>query len=292
MSQDFQDDQLEDEYYEWKYKEPKDRGSVAEDIPTQRLNKVFYERELKKLQTELAIQQAWIKKQGLKVLIIFEGRDAAGKGGIIKRITAKLNPRYCHVIALSAPSKKEETQWYFQRYVPYLPGAGEMVIFDRSWYNCAGVERVMGFVSGEKYNYFMKWVPTFEQMLVESGIILIKYWVSVSDKEQERRFQERIKDPGKRWKLSPMDLQSRAKWEEYTKAKDIMLEKTEIEVAPWYIVKANDKRRARLNCIFHLLKQIPYEDVTQLDIEIPTRQEHSDYKRRLIPKKNMIDEIY
>ena len=231
-----------------------------------------YEKELAKLQIELVKLQEWIKEKGLKVVCIFEGRDAAGKGGVIKRITESLNPRICRVVALGTPTEREKTQWYFQRYVPHLPAAGEMVLFDRSWYNRAGVERVMGFCSDEEYQEFMRSCPEFERMLVRSGIILIKYWFSVSDDEQERRFQGRIKDPTKRWKLSPMDLESRKMWVEYSKAKDQMFAHTDIKQAPWYVVNADVKKHARLNCIKHLLSMIPYEDLTPEPIELEPRE--------------------
>jgi polyphosphate kinase 2 len=240
--------------------------------PTTKISTKFYEAELAKLQVELVKLQEWIKEKGLKVVVIFEGRDAAGKGGTIKRITQSLNPRICRVVALGTPTERETTQWYFQRYVPHLPAAGEMVLFDRSWYNRAGVERVMGFCSDEEYREFLRSCPEFERMLVRSGIILIKYWFSVSDEEQERRFRGRLVDQTKRWKLSPMDLESRARWVEYSKAKDEMFAHTDIKQAPWYVVEADVKKRARLNCIKHLLKMIPYEDLTPEPIELPPRQ--------------------
>jgi polyphosphate kinase 2 len=240
--------------------------------PTTKIATKFYEAELAKLQVELVKLQEWIKEKGLKVVVIFEGRDAAGKGGTIKRITQSLNPRICRVVALGTPTERETTQWYYQRYVPHLPAAGEMVLFDRSWYNRAGVERVMGFCSDEEYREFLRSCPEFERMLVRSGIILIKYWFSVSDEEQERRFRGRLVDQTKRWKLSPMDLESRARWVEYSKAKDEMFAHTDIKQAPWYVVEADVKKRARLNCIKHLLKMIPYEDLTPEPIELPPRQ--------------------
>jgi polyphosphate kinase 2 len=238
-----------------------------------------YNRELAELQIELVKLQEWIKEKGLKVVCIFEGRDAAGKGGVIKRITESLNPRICRVVALGTPTEREKTQWYFQRYVPHLPAAGEMVLFDRSWYNRAGVERVMNFCSEEEYEEFMRSCPEFERMLVRSGIILIKYWFSVSDEEQERRFQGRIKNPTKRWKLSPMDVESRNKWVEYSKAKDQMFAHTDIKQAPWYVVNADVKKHARLNCIKHLLSMIPYEDLTPEPIELPPRENAGGYVR-------------
>ena len=238
-----------------------------------------YLAELGRLQIELVKLQEWIRLEGLKVVVVFEGRDAAGKGGVIKTITQSLNPRVCRVVALAAPTEREKTQWYFQRYVSQLPAAGEMVLFDRSWYNRAGVERVMGFCTEEEYREFLRSAPEFERMLVRSGIILIKYWFSVSDAEQERRFQARIKDPTKRWKLSPMDLQSRSRWLDYSKAKDEMFAHCDIKQAPWYVVHADDKKRARLNGITHLLSLIPYQDLTPEPIELPPRQPDTGYVR-------------
>jgi polyphosphate kinase 2 len=236
--------------------------------------------------------QEWVKDQGLKVVIIFEGRDAAGKGGVIKRITESLNPRNVRVVALPAPTEREKTQWYFQRYVTHLPAAGEMVLFDRSWYNRAGVEKVMGFCSEDDYREFLRSVPEFERMLVRSGIILLKYWFSVSDDEQEKRFEDRIKDPTKRWKLSPMDLQSRSKWVEYSKAKDQMFAHTDIKQVPWYVVNADDKKRARLNCIHHLLSMIPYQDLTPQPIDLPPRQKNEGYVRPPITDQSFVPEVY
>jgi len=244
-----------------------------------RLPKKVFERELAKLQIELVILQEWIRREGLKVLVIFEGRDAAGKGGVIKRITQSISPRLCRVVALPAPTEREKTQWYFQRYVAHLPAAGEMALFDRSWYNRAGVERVMGFCTDDEYREFLRACPEFERMLIRSGILLIKYWFSVSDDEQERRFQARIDDRTKRWKLSPMDLESRRRWVEYSKAKDVMFEHCDIPEARWTVVPADDKRRARLNCITHLLSQIYYEDLTLHPIRLPPRQENVGYLR-------------
>ena len=241
---------------------------------------------------ELVKLQEWIKARGLKVVVIFEGRDAAGKGGTIKRITESLNPRVVKVVALGVPTERDKTQWYFQRYVPYLPAAGEMVLFDRSWYNRAGVERVMGFATAEQVQEFFRSCPEFERMLLRSGIILIKYWFSVSDEEQERRFQARIDDPTKRWKLSPMDLKSREYWVEYSKAKDEMFTHTDIKQAPWWVVNADDKKRARLNCIHHLLTQIPYEDLTPPKLELPPRQEDSGYMRPPITDQTFVPEVY
>ncbi len=258
----------------------------------EKMSDAVYEGELAKLHVELVKLQEWIKCQGLRVVVLFEGRDAAGKGGTIKRITETLNPRVCRVVALGTPTEREKTQWYFQRYVPHLPAAGEMVLFDRSWYNRAGVERVMGFCTEAEYQEFMRSCPEFERMLVRSGIILIKYWFSVCDDEQERRFQQRIKDPTRRWKLSPMDLQSRAKWVEYSKAKDEMFAYTDVKQAPWYVVNADDKKRARLNCIAHFLSLIPYEDLTPEPIELPPRQDHSAYVRPPLTDQNFVPEIY
>ena len=258
----------------------------------EKLKKKFYEKELAKLQVELVKQQEWIKHEGLKVVIIFEGRDAAGKGGVIKRITQSLNPRYTRVVALGTPTEREKTQWYFQRYVAHLPAAGETVLFDRSWYNRAGVERVMRFCTEEQYQEFMRTCPEFERMLIRSGIILIKYWFSVSDEEQEARFQSRIEDPTKRWKLSPMDLESRKRWVEYSRAKDVMFAHTDIKQAPWYVVEADDKKRARLNCISHLLRTIPYEDLTPKPILLPTRQEDTGYVRPPITDQTFVPQIY
>ena len=256
------------------------------------LAKKAYEKELGKLQIELVKLQEWIKVKGLKLVVIFEGRDAAGKGGVIKRITEPLNPRYCRVVALPVPTEKEKTQWYFQRYIAHLPSAGEIVLFDRSWYNRAGVEHVMGFCTIEEYEEFLRSCPEFERMIIRSGIILVKYWFSVSDEEQERRFQDRIDDPTKRWKLSPMDMESRRKWVEYSKAKDTMFTYTNIKQSPWYVVKSDDKKRARLNCIWHLLSMIPYQDLTPEPISLPPRQVDETYVRPLFNKQNFIPEKY
>ena len=226
-----------------------------------KMDRVLFDKELARLQRQLVILQEYIRAEGLKVVVIFEGRDAAGKGGVIKRIAERTSPRVCRVVALATPTERERSQWYFQRYAAHLPAAGEMVLFDRSWYNRAGVERVMGFCSDEEYQEFMRSCPEFERMLTRSGIILIKYWFSVSDAEQEKRFQARVRDPMRRWKLSPMDVESRERWVEYSRAKDAMFVHTDIKQAPWNVVEADDKRRARLNCIAHLLSSIPYEDV-------------------------------
>ena len=236
--------------------------------------------------------QEWIKQKGLRVVAIFEGRDAAGKGGAIKRITECLNPRICRVVALGTPTDKEKTQWYFQRYVPHLPAAGEMVLFDRSWYNRSGVEHVMGFCTETEYEEFLRSCPEFERMLVRSGIILIKYWFSVSDEEQEKRFRARFDDPTKRWKLSPMDLESRARWVDYSKAKDKMFEVCDIPQAPWYVVNADSKKRARLNCIHHLLELIPYKDLTPGKMKLPPRQKRKGYVRPPITDQHFVPEVY
>jgi polyphosphate kinase 2 len=257
-----------------------------------KIDKKFYESELKRLQIELVKLQEWVKQRGLKIVVIFEGRDAAGKGGTIKRITETLNPRICRVEALGTPTEREKTQWYFQRYVERLPAAGEMVLFDRSWYNRAGVEHVMGFCTQEEYVEFMRSCPEFERMLIRSGIMLIKYWFSISDEEQEARFQGRLKDRTKRWKLSPMDLAARAKWVDYSRAKDEMFVHTDIAQAPWYVVNADSKRRSRLNCIHHLLGLIRYKDMTPAPMKLPPRQKDDNYIRPPISDQNFIPEVY
>lgn len=268
-------------------------AAPAEPKKKKPLDEEFYLKELRRLQIELVKMQEWIKAQGLKLVVIFEGRDAAGKGGVIKRVTECLNPRYARVVALPAPTERERSQWYFQRYIAHLPAAGEMVLFDRSWYNRAGVERVMGFCTQDEYNEFLRSCPEFERMLVRSGIVLVKYWFSVSDEEQERRFQARISDPTKRWKLSPMDLESRRKWIEYSRAKDEMFKYTDIKQAPWWVVNSDDKKRARLNCISHLLQQIPYQDLTPEPIELPPRQEdRSGYVRPPMSDQTFVPEVY
>ena len=260
--------------------------------PKPKMDNKTYEAELAKLQIELVKMHEWVKAKGLRVVVIFEGRDAAGKGGTIKRITETLNPRICRVVALGTPTEREKTQWYFQRYVANLPAAGEMVLFDRSWYNRAGVERVMGFCTDEEYREFLRSAPEFERMLVRSGIILIKYWFSVSNEEQEKRFQARITDPTRRWKLSPMDLESRKRWVEYSMAKDEMFRYTDTKQAPWYVVHADDKKRARLNCIAHLLTMIPYEDLTPPPLELPPRELDKGYVRPPITEQTFVPEIY
>jgi len=262
------------------------------DAPVKKIKNSVYERELFRLQLELVKLQAWIAQEKLKVVVIFEGRDAAGKGGVIKRITQHLNPRICRVVALPAPTEREASQWYFQRYVSHLPAAGEMVLFDRSWYNRAGVERVMGFCDNEEYSEFLRSCPEFERMLVRSGIILLKYWFSVSDEEQERRFQSRLEEPHKRWKLSPMDLESRSRWVEYSRAKDMMFAHTDIKQAPWYVVKSDVKKHARLNCIAHLLNMIPYEDLTPKEIVLPKRKDSKGYVRPPMSDQTFVPEIY
>jgi len=266
-------------------------NEVSGTKPKKIKNKV-YERELAKLQEELVKLQQWIKDKGLKVVVLFEGRDTAGKGGTIKRIIERTNPRIVRVVALGVPTEKEKTQWYFQRYVPHLPAAGEMVLFDRSWYNRALVDPVMGFCNNEEYQEFLRSCPEFERMLVRSGIILIKYWLSVSDEEQERRFQARIHDPVRRWKLSPMDLEARSKWVEYSRAKDEMFKYTDIKQAPWYVINADVKKHARLNCIKHLLSMIPYEDLTPEPIELPPRQADIGYVRPPITDQTFVEETY
>ncbi len=278
-----------------KDQKPENKPSPAVDEKAEKKEKMtgkVYFSELFKLQVELVKLQEWIKLKGLKVVVIFEGRDAAGKGGVIKRITQRLNPRVCRVVALVTPTEREKTQWYFQRYVPHLPAAGEMVLFDRSWYNRAGVEHVMGFCNDEEYREFLRTCPEFERMLIRSGIILIKYWFSVSDEEQERRFQARITDPTKRWKLSPMDLESRIKWIEYSKAKDEMFAHTDIKQAPWYVVESDNKKHARLNCISHMLSMIPYEDLTPEPIELPPRKDDFKYVRPPLSDQTFVPEIY
>jgi polyphosphate kinase 2 len=265
---------------------------IAEHPQPETLDRRVYFKELLRLQGELVKLQDWIVHHKLKVVVLFEGRDAAGKGGVIKRITQRLNPRICRVAALPAPSERERTQWYFQRYAAHLPAGGEIVLFDRSWYNRAGVERVMGFCTEEQYQEFFHSVPEFERMLVRSGIILLKYWFSISDEEQQFRFLMRIHDPLKQWKLSPMDVESRARWEQYTKAKEMMLERTNILEAPWWIVDADDKKKARLNCISHLLSQIPYAYIHHQEIPLPPRVHNPDYHRGPVPKQMYVPATY
>ena len=259
---------------------------------SKKLKGKFYKKELARLQVELVKLHEWVKAKGLRVVVLFEGRDAAGKGGVIKRITQRLNQRICRVVALGTPTDKEKSQWYFQRYVDELPAAGEMVLFDRSWYNRAGVEHVMGFCTEEQYRDFLFSCPQFERMLIRSGIILVKYWFSISDEEQERRFQKRNTDPVRRWKLSPMDVQSRSKWVEYSKAKDAMFRHTDIKEAVWNVVEADDKNRARLNCIHHLLSLIPYKDLTLKPVKLPPRQKDRHYKRPPINSQHFVPDVY
>jgi polyphosphate kinase 2 len=252
----------------------------------------FYFKELFRLQGELVKLQDWVVHRKLKVVVLFEGRDAAGKGGVIKRITQRLNPRVCRVAALPAPSERERSQWYFQRYVSHLPAGGEIVLFDRSWYNRAGVEKVMGFCNEDEYEDFFRTVPEFEKMLIRSGIILIKYWFSITDEEQHMRFTMRIHDPLKQWKLSPMDMESRRRWEQYTTAKEIMLERTHIPEAPWWIIEAVDKKKARLNCIHHLLSQIPYAEIEREPVILPERVHNPDYLRHPVPVEMFVPTVY
>jgi polyphosphate kinase 2 len=257
-----------------------------------KLSRKVFDDELLRLQIELVRLQEWVKAEGVRVVVLFEGRDAAGKGGVIKRIAERTNARQVRIAALGTPTEREKTQWYFQRYAAHLPSAGEIVLFDRSWYNRAGVEHVMGFCTNEEYHDFLRSAPEFERMLVRSGIVLVKYWFSVSDDEQERRFQARLENPMKRWKLSPMDLESRKRWVDYSRAKDTMMEFTDIPEAPWWVVNADDKRRARLNCISHLLSQIPYDDVTQPPLELPPREPDTGYERPPISDQAFVPERY
>jgi len=269
-----------------------DTVEPKKSVKKAKLDKKAYEHELERLQTELVKMGSYIKDEGLRVVVVFEGRDAAGKGGAIKRITERVSPRTFRVEALGTPTEREKTQWWFQRYVAYLPSAGEMVLFDRSWYNRGLVEPVMGFCTQDQYKEFLRSCPEFERMLVRSGIILLKYWFSVSDEEQERRFQARIKDKKKRWKLSEMDLESRARWVEFSKAKDVLFDHTDIKQAPWFVVNAEDKKRARLNMITHLLNQIPYEDRTMGPIELPPRQIDQAYIRPPMTEQTFVEEVW
>lgn len=256
-----------------------------------KISNKLYTKKLTELQIELVKLQEWIKEEGLKVVVIFEGRDAAGKGGVIKRITEKLNPRICRVVALGIPTEKEKTEWYFKRYVAHLPAAGEMVLFDRSWYNRAGVEHVMGFCSEQEYQEFLRSCPEFEKMLIRSGIILIKYWFSVSDEEQEKRFQNRIDDPTKRWKISPMDIEARNHWVDFSMAKDAMFTYTDTKQSPWYVVNADIKKHARLNCIAHLLSMLPYKKLNYEKIKLPPMQEEKSYIRPPIDEQTFVPDI-
>ena len=265
---------------------------AIDNPPADAIDRHTYFKELLRLQGELVKLQDWVVHHKLKVAVLFEGRDAAGKGGVIKRITQRLNPRTCKAVALSAPTERERTQWYFQRYAAHLPAAGEIVLFDRSWYNRAGVERVMGFCSEAECEEFFRSAPEFERMLVRSGIVLIKYWFSITDEEQNLRFLMRIHDPLKQWKLSPMDLESRRRWERYTRAKEEMLERTHIPEAPWWVIEGVDKKRARLNCIHHLLQQIPYAEVHHEQIALPEREHQPDYARHAVPKHMYVPEVY
>ena len=284
-----------DEDYELEMSEPalsmELRRLYREAHPPTLVRKDYFE-QLIRLQSELIKLQDWVQHTGEKIVVIFEGRDSAGKGGVIKRITQRLNPRIVRTVALPAPSDREKTQWYFQRYVPHLPAGGEIVLFDRSWYNRAGVERVMGFASDEEVEQFFKDVPEFERMLARDGIHLVKYWFSITDEEQQLRFLMRVHDPLKQWKLSPMDLQSRVRWEDYTKAKEEMLERTNMPEAPWYIVEGNDKKRARLNCMDHLLSLFPYEEVPDEPIDLPERVFNEDYERRILPSELYVPDKY
>ena len=282
------DDRLDEVADPKKRKAPVDPASAE----AARAARVSYFRELLRLQGELVKVQDWVVHSGEKIVVIFEGRDSAGKGGAIKRVTQRLNPRVCRVAALPAPNDRERTQWYFQRYAAHLPAAGEMVLFDRSWYNRAGVERVMGFCTDDQYEEFFRSVPEFERMLVRSGIRLLKYWFSISDDEQHLRFLSRIHDPLKQWKLSPMDLESRKRWEDYTQAKETMLKRTHIPEAPWWIVAANDKKKARLNFMDHMLKQLPYGEVPHPSVKLPKRVFHEDYIRKPVPAKMYVPEVY
>ena len=288
---------LADSYDEELEMEIEDRHPLP-DTPTaqngdaEKNYRAHYFSQLFRLQSELVKLQDWVVATRQKVVVIFEGRDAAGKGGAIKRVTQRLNPRVCRVVALPAPNDRERTQWYFQRYVPHLPAAGEIVLFDRSWYNRAGVEHVMGFCTPEEYEEFFRSVPEFERMLVRSGIHLLKYWFSITDEEQHLRFLGRINDPLKQWKLSPMDLESRRRWEDYTKAKEVMLQRSHIPEARWWVVQAVDKKRARLNCIDHLLKQFPYTEIHKTPIVLPQRERHEHYSRQAVPAEMLVPEIY
>ena len=270
----------------------KDLAFISELKHKSSIDRNTYFHELLRLQAELVKMQDWVQHSGEKLVVIFEGRDAAGKGGVIKRISQRLNPRVCRVVALPAPTEREKTQWYFQRYVPHLPAAGEMVLFDRSWYNRSCVERVMGFADEPQVEQFFNDVSEFERMLVRSGIRLVKYWFSITDQEQQLRFLVRIHDPLKQWKLSPMDLESRVRWEDYTKAKEIMLDRTHIPEAPWWVVPADNKKKARLNCLNHFLTQIPYHEVEQDEVELPPRKHHDNYDRQPVPEDMIVPQLY
>ncbi|MBT6925202.1 MAG: polyphosphate kinase 2 [Marinovum sp.] len=288
-------DETLEEMFELEFSEPMMdddiRRAYKERNPDSLDNRTYF-RNLLRLQTELIKLQDWVEHTGAKVLVICEGRDSAGKGGVIKRIVQRLNPRVARVVALPKPTEREQSQWYFQRYVPYLPAGGEIVLFDRSWYNRAGVERVMGFASEDQVEQFFRDVPEFERMLVRSGIIVLKYWFSITDQEQQMRFLMRIHDPMRQWKLSPMDLQSRIRWEDYTKAKEDMLSRTNIPEAPWYIVEGNDKKRERLNCIEHLLSMLPYHEQVREEVTLPERVFNADYERRFLGDELYVPKIY
>ena len=288
-------DETLEEMFELEFNEPMMdndiRRAYKERNPDSLDNRTYF-RNLLRLQTELIKLQDWVEHTGAKVLVICEGRDSAGKGGVIKRIVQRLNPRVARVVALPKPTEREQSQWYFQRYVPYLPAGGEIVLFDRSWYNRAGVERVMGFASEDQVEQFFRDVPEFERMLVRSGIIVLKYWFSITDQEQQMRFLMRIHDPMRQWKLSPMDLQSRIRWEDYTKAKEDMLARTNIPEAPWYIVEGNDKKRERLNCIEHLLSMLPYHEQVREEVTLPERVFNADYERRFLGDELYVPKIY
>jgi polyphosphate kinase 2 len=298
MHKDWLEAELEetlDEAFEMEFSEPMlslEIRKIYRDAHPDLLDRKTYFRNLLRLQAEMIRVQDWVEATGAKVCILFEGRDSAGKGGVIKRITQRLNPRICRVVALPAPNRREQSQWYFQRYVPHLPAGGEIVLFDRSWYNRAGVERVMGFASEDQVEMFFRDVPDFERMLVRNGIILLKYWFSITDAEQQLRFQVRIHDPMKQWKLSPMDLQSRVRWEQYTKVKEDMFARTSIPEAPWYIVEGNDKKRERLNCMEHILTKIPYGPVEHEKVELPEREYNPDYERKVLPEHLYVPKIY
>ncbi|MFD0979648.1 polyphosphate kinase 2 [Tropicimonas aquimaris] len=298
MHKDWLEAELEetlDETFEMEFSEPmlsQEIRKIYRKAHPESLDRRTYFTNLLRLQAEMIKMQDWVEATGARICILFEGRDSAGKGGVIKRITQRLNPRVARVVALPAPNRREQSQWYFQRYVPHLPAGGEIVLFDRSWYNRAGVERVMGFASEDQVEMFFRDVPEFERMLVRNGIILLKYWFSITDAEQQLRFQVRIHDPMKQWKLSPMDLQSRVRWEQYTKAKEDMFARTNIPEAPWYIVEGNDKKRERLNCMEHILSRIPYEPVEHEKVELPERKYNPDYERKVLPDDLYVPKIY
>ena len=296
FEQEFELEDIFDELYELELDDDvlisKKVREVYKSARPPEMDRRLYFKELLKLQLELIKLQDWVEATGERVVVLFEGRDSAGKGGVIKRITQRLNPRICRVVAMNKPTEKERTQWYFQRYVDHLPSGGEIVLFDRSWYNRAGVERVMGFASPRQVDEFLSDAPEFERMILRSGVRLVKYWFSISDEEQQLRFLMRIHDPLKQWKLSPMDLQSRVRWEDYTKAKEEMFMRTNIPEAPWYVVEANDKRRARLNCIAHLLSLIPYEEVPRETVTLPDRVSNPNYERSALPRELYVPEKY